>query len=167
MEVIMNFKGRKDLTEEESFWAKVRIKEDDDCWEWLMSISNSGYGRFCYNQTTDYAHRVAWRLSTKGDIPNGKIICHTCDNKICCNPRHLYLGTYSNNAEDKMERNPHRVGSISRFHDGDVWYMRQLYLSGVSQRRIADMFKTTQSHISQLINNKVGSNVMPQLKIYS
>lgn len=62
------------------FWSKVTIRKDSDCWLWSAAIrGNSGYGAFRINGKIESAHRVSYFL-TYGDIPGGKIICHTCDN---------------------------------------------------------------------------------------
>jgi hypothetical protein len=49
------------------------------------------------------AHRVAYQLAN-GAIPAGKHVLHMCDNPICCNPAHLYLGTNADNVRDRVER---------------------------------------------------------------
>lgn len=83
------------------FWDKVDILTENECWEWLGSkFQNTGYGRTSYG----YAHRVAFELS-KGEIPEGLHILHSCDNKLCCNPNHLRFGTRQDNMDDKVSRN--------------------------------------------------------------
>ena len=53
-----------------------------------------------------YAHRMAWILAN-GEIPEGKYVCHHCDNPPCCNPDHLYIGTQVENMRDASERHPY------------------------------------------------------------
>jgi hypothetical protein len=70
----------------ERFWKKV--DKTDDCWNWVGSISNHGYGRININKKVCFAHRVAYEMSV-GEIPEGLVIDHLCRNPRCVNPRHL------------------------------------------------------------------------------
>lgn len=88
--------------EPERFWSKVAVGEVSECWEWLASKS-LGYGRFSIHGKMWQAHRVAWTL-TFGPIPEGLHVCHHCDNKGCCNPYHLFLGTDLDNIQDSARK---------------------------------------------------------------
>ena len=77
---------------EESFWAGVNIKGPDDCWEWTRYVGKNGYGKSSWEGKSREAHRLAYELSN-GPIETGFVIKHSCNNPICCNPKHLVLGT--------------------------------------------------------------------------
>ena len=73
------------------------------CWNWRGAKTEKGYGVFNSNKKTYLAHRASW-LINNGDIPDNICICHKCDNPICTNPEHLFLGTKSENAKDMIRK---------------------------------------------------------------
>lgn len=78
--------------------------DPDVCWEWTgHKGGRDGRGYFTVEGRRELAYRVVWRIF-KGEIPEGKIIRHSCDNPLCCNIVHLDLGTQSDNEGDKYER---------------------------------------------------------------
>ncbi len=86
---------------EDRFWSKVQ--KTDNCWLWLGSVLKCGYGSFKLNGHTVRAHRIAWML-TYNSIPEGELVCHHCDNGLCMNPEHLFLGTQKDNIRDMITK---------------------------------------------------------------
>lgn len=84
-----------------SFWDRA-LEVEGGCWEWqgARSHSGTGYGQVRVGLKILSAHRVAWELATGRPIPTGLFICHSCDNRSCINPSHLFLGTRSDNMKD-------------------------------------------------------------------
>lgn len=70
------------------FWEKVDRRGDGECWRWLASLNDGGYGQISINGRPHRAHRVAYEL-VRGPIPDGLVIDHECRNRWCVNPWHL------------------------------------------------------------------------------
>ncbi len=113
------------------FWEKVDIKGEDDCCEWQAALNHYGYGRFRWKYSHRPSHRVAYALiNDREDIleeaVDGELVLHTCDNPKCCNPNHLYLGTYRDNNRDTNERG--RANNPFSLSDREVKEIREKYI---------------------------------------
>lgn len=146
------------------FWSKVNIGSPDECWEWQGSINkSSGYGKFWVENGKDVgAHCMAYILST-GNDPTGLYICHSCDNKICCNPNHLWKGTPRDNAQDRKNKNRsfRPVGEKSvnaKLTWEKVNDIRKLSKTHTG-RELAKMFMVCPSSISLILRNQTWVNV--------
>lgn len=82
----------------------------DSCWEWRGEMMTAGYGDFSYGNKKgphhyrDGAHRFSWMLHNDREVPAGMYVCHTCDNKKCVNPGHLWLGSQVENMQDAKRK---------------------------------------------------------------
>lgn len=97
-----NHNGLHTLTAEQRFWNKVDKGDESGCWVWKGSTTR-GYGTLSLNGKPYYAHRFSYELH-HGAIPESLFVCHTCDNPVCCNPAHLWLGTMKDNMDDKIRK---------------------------------------------------------------
>lgn len=91
-----------------------KVQKTDSCWIWTgckAQHKKQIRGSFYLNGRNLNAHRAAWIL-LRGDIPEGLCVCHTCDNAICVNPEHLFLGTQLDNMRDCAQKG--RIVSVSK-----------------------------------------------------
>jgi hypothetical protein len=96
---------------------KLGTLEYPDCWMWEACVSSNGYGSFkLYPKKPSIGAHVASYILYKGDIPNGMIVCHSCDNKFCVNPNHLSLGSHQDNSRDMFAKNRNPWSSRPRTH---------------------------------------------------
>lgn len=105
--------GRKSLGD--GFWERVERGSPDDCWPWMGSLKDTGYGqltRLAISSTPLKAHRVAWEL-VNGPIPAGLHCLHRCDNRRCVNPAHLFLGTNHDNIKDMWSKGRGRTPNMT------------------------------------------------------
>jgi hypothetical protein len=127
-------------------------RREGDCLVWTARRNTSGYGQM---QTKDFgasAHRHSYRLF-KGDIPEGMVVRHTCDNPPCVNPEHLIVGTDADNIRDRDTRNRTARGQRNggaRLSWDEVLEIRNLLDAGHLQQPLADRFGVGQTTISRI-----------------
>lgn len=137
------------------FARMVDASDPNGCHPWLGARRGLGYGHFTMRGRSYKAHRVAWAIANNHPIPDSSVpVLHSCDNRICCNPAHLRLGTLSENYADMIERGrfqPKRGESHyrSKLTAADV---RQIRRSTCSQSALASKYGINQSEISRIRN---------------
>jgi len=161
----------------EKFWSNVDVKGPDDCWEWKLSKFRRGYGQSRFNGRNMQTHRIAW-IVENGDIPQGILVCHKCDNPGCVNPSHLFLGTHVDNMADMVSKGRQCKGDFNaarrikgmragvkngraKITDNEAAQIRQLYAcGGVKQKDLGKRFGINQRMISAIVlgKNWVGGN---------
>lgn len=112
-----------------------KFSKTDSCWIWNAATRSTGYGVFSFNGKPETASRVSYRLYC-GDIPNGLHVLHKCDNRICVNPEHLFLGTNKDNVEDRKSKG-RRAGRFKILAEDDITLIGNLLKSQLSYRAIS------------------------------
>ena len=95
---------------QQRFMAKVDL-EQNSCWEWIAATDVNGYGRFWYKDQMRLAHRISYILFVE-DVPEDLCILHSCDNRACVNPSHLFLGTQKDNIHDMIKKGRGRTQNL-------------------------------------------------------
>jgi len=129
------------------------------CWEWKKSSVGAGYGVISFFKRNYYVHRISYRLFI-GEIPNGLMVCHKCDNVKCFNPEHLFLGTQKDNMSDAIKKNrmkfiPKGVykGKL-KYTDKMVSEMRKMRADGFTIREIRETYGISQAQLWKILTNK-------------
>lgn len=121
------------------------VVDPNGCFIWIAATRTSGngftYGQFSLDHYPEKAHRAAWMLY-RGPIPDGLFVCHRCDNPLCVNPEHLFLGTALDNMRDMYSKG--RDGCVGErsynavLSESIVRELREQYVdTGASIRSIA------------------------------
>jgi hypothetical protein len=98
-----------DYADDAYLMRRVSVQQETNCWEWKLSKVKGGYGKASLRGATLVAHRAVWEARI-GPVPEGMILCHSCDNPSCVNPSHLFLGTHQDNSADMVYKNRQAKG---------------------------------------------------------
>lgn len=140
-------------TLKESFDAYCPRLEASECWEWQGPKNKYGYGVVHFAGKRERAHRVSYLLH-RGKIPNGICVCHRCDNRICVNPEHLFLGTSAKNTADMVKKGRQARGErqgSSVLTEDKVREIRRLHKSGLGSREIANLFSVSSNTVQHIL----------------
>lgn len=151
------------------FWLQVEgdfTRHADACWIWRGHVNNTGYGHVSLGgrgALKRLAHRVAYEL-VKGPIPNGLLVCHACDEPLCVNPQHLWLGTDADNQQDAARKGRKRSlrGSAHPNHkltDDDVRRLRAMVEGGVPLTRIGQHFGIHATTVARIARREKWAHV--------
>ena len=127
-----------------------KVVRQDGCWGWNGCLSN-GYGAIGHSGKSLGAHRVSYELFV-GPVPKGMHVCHKCDNPICTNPDHLFLGDQAENMRD-MARKGRNVGGI-RYPADRIQQVLSYEGSGLTSRKISSETGISRSHVIRILRRE-------------
>lgn len=133
----------------------------DGCWNWTAGLTSRGYGQFVILGKKVIPHRLALELSGV-IVPSEMFVCHRCDNRRCCNPSHLFIGTNADNMADKIAKGRQSRGEgsgVAKITAACVVEIRRRYEAGMSQDEIASMFGISQSNVSVIVQRKAWAHI--------
>ncbi len=140
------------------FWAKVN--KTDSCWNWTAAAIN-GYGSFGGGKERWFAHRLSYFL-VKG-FQATKCLLHSCDNRRCVNPDHLWEGTKTENNKDRALKGRSAIGEKhggAKLTESDVREIRLLKESQkISNRKLSLMFGVSETNIGRILSRGIWKHI--------
>jgi len=138
-----------------------KVDTSGKCWNWTAGKDAYGYGQFSLDGKPQKAHRVAYELA-HGTLDESLLICHTCDNRSCVKPSHLFTGTHKDNTSDMYSKGrecapPHKQGSAhgcAKLTEADIPGIRDRLKEGLTQVEIAKEYNISRSQIGAIKNGK-------------
>ncbi len=142
------------------FLSKINFTPDENgCHNWIAGKTAAGYGHLCFFGKERYAHHVAYEFFLS-PILNSLFVLHSCDNRACCNPVHLWLGTQWDNIQDR-DRKGRGIGIVrgakhyaAKLKEEDVIEIRKLVKGGASQSEVARQKKVSVQTINSIIKRR-------------
>lgn len=161
--------GKAVRTPAERMLARTAYGHPDACWLYRGRPDHNGYGRFAMRLAQGYVQMTASRaayLIWVGTIPDGCLVCHTCDNPACVNPRHLWLGTQTDNMRDAALKQRTRPSGCrgsahgnARLDAGAVREIRERLAAGETCKRVARDFGVARVTVNAIKTRRRWSHV--------
>jgi Autographiviridae endonuclease len=133
------------------------VKDTEGCWNVIShSLNRNGYSVFKVNQKMLLIHRYSYETNV-GEIPEGMEVLHSCDNRRCINPKHLFLGTQADNNQDMKSKGRCCCGEShhnAKLKANEVSEIRRLFTKKVSLGEIANRFAISKSNACLIANRK-------------
>lgn len=131
-----------------------------ECIIWKGAKLKGGYGVVQFEGRTQTAHRVAYKKE-HGDIPEGMVIMHLCDNPSCVNPAHLRLGTQAQNRKDCVNKGRANCSSGEAHYNAKLTaaIVLEIRSSTLNNTQLANIYGISRRTISDARRGKTWRNI--------
>ncbi len=148
----------------ESYYLRFRQKfvvlDPDSCWVWTgCKFSSGGHGAFSLRQQAARAHVLMFELCF-GPIPKGIKVLHNCDNPLCINPKHLFLGTQRDNLKDMIEKGRHWRGAFKMLTPEEVRGIRIDLKDGCCYNDLVRKYNVGKSTLSNIAAGRIFKDIV-------
>lgn len=133
------------------------------CWLWLLGTGSHGYGQTKLRGKWLLAHRLAWEAKN-GPIKRGLNICHKCDNRLCVNADHMFLGTLSDNNADMVSKGRHCIGERNARAKITDEIAVAIYIADGTHHAIAHHFAVSRTTVTHIKNGNAWSHATGALQ---
>lgn len=138
-----------------------KASHPDGCWVWTAYVNPNGYGTLFWEGKKHFAHRISWE-AVHGPISPGMFVCHTCDNRRCVNPNHLWLGTQADNVADMVVKGRRQMAKGEEsgravLSENDVRAIRR---SKENQKTLAAVYGVGKNTIHCIVRGKSWKHLM-------
>jgi hypothetical protein len=136
------------------------VVKTSGCWEWIGGRYPNGYGKFFDGLRECSAHRFSYELF-RSRVPEGMKVCHSCDNRPCVNPPHLWVGTQKENLVDMKIKGRAKFGHVNyrKISPSDVLEIRRLYNEGESNKKISEMFGICTQNLWKIVTGRTWKHI--------
>lgn len=135
-------------------------RKNSGCWEWYKCLGNAAYP-----QTTEYetglklaTHRLSYKIFI-GEVPSEKFVCHKCDNGLCINPDHLFLGTAQENMQDAKNKKRLIKGGRKKLTEEEVKGIKNYIKQGIKADHIAKIFNISIATVHDIKYRKTWKHI--------
>lgn len=150
----------------EVFWMRVQKGKPDECWPWIGLKKENGnglwYGVFWTGKRSVPAHRFSFELAN-GPIALGMLVCHRCDNPICVNPAHFFMGTYKDNNRDTFSKGRQKKSELRAnavLNPDKVRLIHKMKIEGLTQKKMAEILGCRDSVVQAVIDGRSWKHVV-------